>query len=108
MCESLSRSLTHLPLCPVSGAMGVRGMPAQGGRVPRLYLFREEHVHEVKWGGNPEKPIETSDGTLDIKPRRSFEMWVEKRLGYSRPWETEMRYKAFKLREMLASGSIRP
>lgn len=104
--ESLSRAFPALPPCPVAGALAIRGNLLNDVDSPRVFLFREEHVHEVKWGGNPEKPIENSDGPLDIKPRRSFETWVERRVGYSRPWGTEMRQKALKLRELLTTGSV--
>ncbi len=38
--------------------------------------------------------LEFEDGTLGIAPRRSFEKWVEKRLGHSRPWDNETRLLA--------------
>jgi len=65
----------------------------------RLYLCRREWLHEVAWGGNPDKPVEYHDGTLGIAPRRSFEKWVEKRIGYCRPWENEVRLLLLRLRE---------
>lgn len=99
--DSLSRQLPCYPLSAVAGALAVRvGRQGVEGRF-RVYLTRLEHVHEVAWGGNPEKPVELHDGELGIAPRRSFEKWIEKRLGYSRAWDNETRLLALKLRELL-------
>jgi light-regulated signal transduction histidine kinase (bacteriophytochrome) len=68
-------------------------------------LCRGETLYDVVWGGNPEKPVEVHEGLLNISPRRSFEKWVEKRMGYSRPWSNECRLMALKLREFLNIGS---
>jgi light-regulated signal transduction histidine kinase (bacteriophytochrome) len=67
----------------------------------RLYLTRREHIHEVEWGGRPDKPIETAEGEMPIAPRRSFEKWVEKRYGYCRPWTQEQQHLALKVRLLL-------
>lgn len=99
--DSLSRQLPAFPLSEVAGALALRiATPAPGCRIC-LYLTRIEHVHEVAWGGNPEKPLEHHDGVLGLAPRRSFEKWVEKRLGYSRSWNNESRLLALNLRQLL-------
>jgi chemotaxis family two-component system sensor kinase Cph1 len=67
----------------------------------RLYLTRQEHIYEVAWGGNPQKPIELGHGGLDISPRRSFERWMEKRTGYCRAWTSSERLLALRLRDFL-------
>lgn len=56
---------------------------------PRLLVaaFRRELVHEVAWGGDPSKPVE-SDGER-LSPRRSFALWRETVAGRSLPWEAE-------------------
>jgi light-regulated signal transduction histidine kinase (bacteriophytochrome) len=64
-------------------------------------LFRRELVQEVKWGGNPHKPIEFNPGMSGIAPRRSFEKWVEKRKGYCSPWSRENQLAAKRLRQLL-------
>jgi len=99
--DNLARELRGFPLSQISGVMGVRVSKRGAGRGLRLYLTRAEHQYEVAWGGNPEKPVELHDGELGIAPRRSFEKWIEKRLGYSRPWDNETRLLALKLRELL-------
>jgi light-regulated signal transduction histidine kinase (bacteriophytochrome)/CheY-like chemotaxis protein len=64
-------------LLPGSGnlrrrAAGMLAIPLS--RVPRDYimLFRRELIHEVKWGGNPEKPASLTDDGLRMSPRKSF------------------------------------
>lgn len=68
---------------------GLLALPVS--RVPRDYivLFRREHVHEVNWAGNPEKPAEIIEGDSRIHPRKSFELWKQERRGHSRPWEED-------------------
>lgn len=100
LCDSLTRHVSQLPLTEVAGVLALH---VHGTTQPemRIYLCRLEDIHEVMWGGNPEKPVEYHDGTVGIAPRRSFEKWVEKRLGYSRSWDNEARLLAFKLRDLL-------
>ena len=100
MCDSLSRRLPEYPLSATAGVLAIRTSTLQGQSNLRLYLTRQDHIHEVAWGGNPNKPEEVSS-LLGVAPRRSFEKWVEKRLGYSRPWLHEHRLLALKLRELL-------
>lgn len=66
-----------------------------------LLLFRAELIHEVAWGGAPEKPAELSDGVLRLNPRSSFERWVETRRGHCRPWTNEAELLALQLRAKL-------
>ncbi len=58
---------------------------------PKQYLmaFRPEWIQEVRWAGDPKKPVEfdTQNGTLRLTPRGSFEEWKEVVRGRSRPWE---------------------
>lgn len=49
--------------------------------------FRPEVVQTVKWGGNPQKPVQEEAGTLRLHPRRSFEIWKETVRERSLPWE---------------------
>lgn len=95
--DNLSRQVPDYPLSEIAGVLALRV-----GRDTRIYLCRSEYIHEVAWGGNPDKPVEYHDGALGIAPRHSFEKWVEKRLGFSRPWDNEARLLALRLRELLA------
>jgi len=102
--DSLHRQVPAFPPSEIAGVMGLRiGRPGGGSGAGgiRIYLTRSEHIHEVAWGGNPDKPVEFHDGAFGIAPRRSFEKWIEKRLGYCRAWNSEERLLMLKLRELL-------
>ena len=99
-CDSLMRQSLKFPLSEVAGVLALR-VKLVSGLSLRVYLCRRESIHEVAWGGNPDKPVEYHDGRLGIAPRHSFEKWVEKRLGYSLSWDSETRLLALKLRELL-------
>jgi len=98
--DSLTRQMPGYPLSEIAGAVALRVKPSKDLEL-RIYLTRIENIQEIAWGGNPEKPVESHDGTFGIAPRNSFEKWVEKRIGYSRPWDHEARLLVFKLRELL-------
>nr|WP_268744274.1 hypothetical protein [Halomonas sp. G15] len=100
--ESLSRECPDMPLSEVAGLLASE-VTLEDGRRLRLLLCRREEVQEVAWGGNPDKPTENPSGEHPIAPRRSFERWVEQRLGYSRPWPANTHLKLLKLR-VLASA----
>lgn len=51
-----------------------------------LVWFRGEQVHQVRWAGNPNKPVLVGDDPRDLSPRRSFAVWTEQVQGTSRPW----------------------
>lgn len=98
--DSLARQVPNFPHSLSAGVLAVR-VKLGDREGPRVFLCRMEHLYEVAWGGNPDKPVEFHDGNLGIAPRHSFEKWVEKRLGYSRPWDNEARLLALKLRDFL-------
>ncbi|MBF0255443.1 MAG: GAF domain-containing protein [Gammaproteobacteria bacterium] len=98
--DSLSLAIPGFPLSEVAGVLAI-SVPQPGREPLRLYLTRQQYIHEVAWGGRPDKPQEFHDGELGIAPRRSFEKWLEKRMGYCRHWDNEMRLMALKLREIL-------
>lgn len=101
---SISQSL--IVDCPDPLLTEVAGIASvsvrQRGRTEsRCLLFRTEEIHEVSWGGNPNKPAEQHAGGLLVTPRNSFERWVETRLGYCREWPDETRIKLLNLRKLL-------
>ncbi|MCV3213966.1 ATP-binding protein [Plectonema radiosum NIES-515] len=52
-----------------------------------ILWFRPEVIQTVKWGGNPNKPVEVNEnGSLHLSPRKSFEMWQETVRFKSLPW----------------------
>ena len=73
---------------PLAGLMAARLMePGQ-----YLLAFRPEWVHEVRWAGDPRKPVEWHFGPdgaeARLTPRGSFDEWKESVRGRSRPWQT--------------------
>ena len=54
-----------------------------------ILCFRPEHVHEVKWAGNPLKQIEIDvvSGEERFTPRGSFEVWKQEMRGTARAWQ---------------------
>jgi light-regulated signal transduction histidine kinase (bacteriophytochrome) len=52
-----------------------------------ILWFRPEVIQTVKWGGNPNKPVEVKEnGSLHLSPRKSFKMWQETVRFKSLPW----------------------
>lgn len=99
--DSLARLAPQLPPTEVAGVLAARlGAPLSGADM-RVYVCRSEHVHEVAWGGCPDKPEERLRSELPISPRHSFERWVETRLGYCRPWPAHARLKMLRVRSVL-------
>ena len=57
------------------------------GVAERVVFFRAEKPQSVVWAGNPNKPLEvTQGGYIAISPRNSFEAWIEEKRGQSAPW----------------------
>lgn len=103
MCESIRREAPELDCGPVAGCLAI-GLPASEAGTLTIFLSRKEHIHEVAWGGNPDKPLEPGPGD-SITPRRSFEKWIEKRTAHCRPWEKEEQLLALTLRTLLPTIS---
>ncbi|MFC6583096.1 HWE histidine kinase domain-containing protein [Sulfitobacter aestuariivivens] len=57
-------------------------------RTPRDYIVftRREIARSVRWGGNPEKPVEVGPNGVRLTPRKSFDVWTEMVRGTSEPW----------------------
>ena len=85
---------------PLAGFIGIQiriGQKSNGF----LVVARREYIHQVAWGGNPEKPLEPCDGPVKIAPRQSFEKWVQMRKGHCRPWKRRETLIALSLRNFL-------
>jgi len=98
--DSLLREFPLLRDLPVAGAVALK-LDLRNGKSLQIWLFRKELLHEVEWGGNPNKPVEFDNEQLRIAPRQSFDKWVEKRKGYSSSWTVENRLAAKRLRQLL-------
>jgi len=72
-------------------------------REPQTYVlfFRPEVAQTVLWGGNPEKPVVTSEDGFSLGPRKSFEMWKEEVTGQSLPWTKSEIRVAQELRNLI-------
>lgn len=84
-------------LTEVAGIAAVR--MRVGRESVRLFLLRTEQTMSIDWGGNPDKPVEYHDGELGIAPRRSFARWIEKRIGFSAPWDKQVNLQLLRFRE---------
>ncbi|WP_084386889.1 sensor histidine kinase [Anabaena sp. CA = ATCC 33047] len=70
--------------------------------------FRPEVVRTVNWGGNPHKPVEiTSNGSVRLSPRKSFELWKETVLMKSLPWKSYEVNAALELRSAIIGVVLR-
>lgn len=108
MSDCLQRDCAEMPLSEVAGVALISDLPLDQHHSVNLYLCRLEHIYDVTWGGNPDKPVDYRDGGSVVSPRRSFESWVEQRLGYSRPWTASTRLYLFKLRALLQQAKSMP
>lgn len=97
--DSLIRTNADFGLLPVAGTLALK-MQTRSRESLHLWFFRSEVIHEIAWGGNPNKPVELHEGEFKISPRLSFEKWVEKSIGYCLPWKNEDRIAALQLRNL--------
>jgi two-component system, chemotaxis family, sensor kinase Cph1 len=84
-------------------ASGVLCFTASRVRDFHVIWFRTEQVEEVRWGGEPAKPVEFDGSPLRLGPRRSFEVWKEEVRGKSRAWRPAEIEAAVELRSTLMS-----
>ena len=69
---------------------------------PEEYIiwFRPEMLRELRWAGNPAKPVETDPTNLgNISPRHSFKTWIEYVAGRSEDWSIGEIDSVMRLRE---------
>ncbi|MBD2431304.1 MULTISPECIES: sensor histidine kinase [Fischerella] len=70
--------------------------------------FRPEVIQTVRWGGNPNKPVEVSkNGSVRLSPRKSFELWKEVVRLTSLPWKSYEINAALELRSAIISMVVR-
>jgi chemotaxis family two-component system sensor kinase Cph1 len=71
-------------------ASGIMVLTLSAGLSEYIIWFKPERLEIVTWAGDPNKPADmTSEGTMKISPRHSFEAWAQEVSGKSEPWEDE-------------------
>ncbi|MGQ4277194.1 GAF domain-containing protein [Pseudidiomarina sp. E22-M8] len=98
--DNLLKDLPQIDLTAIAGVAVLTNVLAPDHEVA-FFALRHAHMHEVMWGGRPDKPDENQDPDVPISPRRSFEKWVEMRYSNSKPWEQNTLIKLMKLRLLL-------
>jgi light-regulated signal transduction histidine kinase (bacteriophytochrome) len=68
-----------------SGMLAIKVKSPRSGWI-RFFWFRNELRRQIAWAGNPNKPMQEDTTTQRLSPRRSFEKWIEEKIGYSQPW----------------------
>jgi two-component system, chemotaxis family, sensor kinase Cph1 len=84
-------------------ASGVLCFTASRDRNFHVIWFRTEQVQEVRWAGEPTKPVAFDGSRLRLGPRRSFEVWKEEVRGQSQAWRPAEIEAAAELRSTLMS-----
>lgn len=69
-----------------ASASGVLAVSLSRQATDAVIWFRPEVVQTVKWGGNPEKPVEVGPHGGRLTPRKSFEVWQQQVRHQSSPW----------------------
>jgi light-regulated signal transduction histidine kinase (bacteriophytochrome) len=74
-----------------------------------LLWFRPEVVQTVKWGGDPNKPVQPSEagGAARISPRKSFETWKETLRGCALQWDPSVLHTVKELRNAVVGIVLR-
>jgi chemotaxis family two-component system sensor kinase Cph1 len=67
-----------------------------------VFFFRPEVAQTVTWGGNPNKPVITTDNGYRLTPRQSFAAWREEVQGSSLPWSPSEVRAINNLRNLIA------
>ncbi len=69
-----------------SSAAGVLAVELSRPGGEYLVWMRGEQVQEVRWAGNPNKPVLPGNDPRELSPRRSFAVWTEMVRLTSRAW----------------------
>jgi light-regulated signal transduction histidine kinase (bacteriophytochrome) len=89
------------------GVAGILAIPF-GRRGDWLLFFRREQREDVRWAGDPHKPMVATDDGLRIAPRRSFSSWREIVRGKAAPWSDGDRRAARQLQRLLQERLWQP
>lgn len=86
---------------------GVMLLPILNNSADCIAWFRPEVARTVKWGGDPAKPVDVSQETGRISPRKSFAAWTELVRGQSLPWSGADVLAAQDVRRLISRGLLR-
>ncbi|MEN3374415.1 EAL domain-containing protein [Dechloromonas sp. ZS-1] len=67
-------------------ANGLLAIQANADYTNYILWFRSEITQLIRWAGNPEKLIETTDAGVRISPRKSFGAWLQSYRGRAAKW----------------------
>jgi light-regulated signal transduction histidine kinase (bacteriophytochrome) len=67
-------------------ASGVLAVELSRAKREYLLWLRGEQLHEVRWAGNPNKPVLPGNDPRELSPRRSFAVWTELVRRTARAW----------------------
>lgn len=88
---------------PADGMCGVLAIRFDRAENGWIMWFRGEQVERVRWGGKPEKIVDTGPSGPRLTPRGSFEAWEEVVRGQAMPWSRTDRAVAERLRQTLVN-----
>lgn len=67
-------------------ASGILAISASRSPSDYIIWFRAEEIEDVRWAGDPSKPVESGPNGDRLSPRKSFEAWVQSVRYHARPW----------------------
>ncbi|MBB3210481.1 light-regulated signal transduction histidine kinase (bacteriophytochrome)/CheY-like chemotaxis protein [Rhodopirellula rubra] len=73
----------------------------------QIMFFRNEIVHDVRWGGEPEKRIDFGPNGPRLHPRASFDEYIQTVKGKCRPWTRANVSAAMELRGIIQEVLLR-
>jgi two-component system, chemotaxis family, sensor kinase Cph1 len=106
--DSISRDVPELDglLTEVNHASGILAIQLSGTPVITIIWWRAELVETVHWAGQPDKIAASDPNGLNLRPRKSFEVWKETVRGSSRAWDATDRFAARELKAILQEVAL--
>ena len=100
---------SRLPLAAAYAqqASGLMAIPLSRTGRDYLMFFRQEVIHTIKWGGDPNKPVTLGPNGDRLMPRKSFEAWQQEVREQSVPWSAGDRLTGEALRISLLEVVLR-
>ncbi|MEI6046118.1 MAG: ATP-binding protein [Chloroflexota bacterium] len=88
-------------------ASGLIAIQISKTRPNYVLWFRPEVIQTVNWAGNPAKLVELDEGSLELTPRKSFELWEEMVRFKALAWHPLEIEGALELREAILVQVLR-